>query len=67
MDKVNRMTAPTITLVDSLNKLPVTVFLRMTYTPPTEGVAYKWQPTVGLGGREPRPVYFVVVEVSECT
>jgi hypothetical protein len=58
----NLMTAPTITPIDALHKLPVTVFLRMTYDPPTEGVAYKWQPTVGLGGREPRPVYFVVVD-----
>jgi hypothetical protein len=56
------VTEPTIKEVTALNKLPVTVFLRMTYTPPSEGRAYQYTPPTGLGGREQRPVYFVVVD-----
>jgi hypothetical protein len=55
------MTEPIIKEVTTLAKLP-SCPLRMTYTPPSEGRAYQYTPPTGLGGRQPRPVYFVVVE-----
>jgi hypothetical protein len=58
------MTAPTITPIDTPAKLP-SCPLRMTYTPPSEGRAYQYTPPTGLGGRQPRPVYFVVVETHD--